>query len=65
VEIENIILSDVTHTQNYKYVLNNKSILSTKKVQNTQDTAHRTQKAQQVEVDASVPLGKEKKTIIS
>ena len=39
-----------------------------KTVQNTQDTVHRTPKAQQAEVpneDTSVPLGREKKAIIS
>ena len=50
-ELENIILSEVTQTQKIWYVLTNKWILTTKKkVQNTQDTVHRTQKGQQAEV---------------
>ena len=45
------ILSEVTQTQKEHkwYVLANKWILA-KKVQNTQDTVHRTQKGQQAEV---------------
>ena len=47
-EVENIILSTKKgHPWN---VLTNKCILAKKKVLNTQDTAHRTQKGQQVEV---------------
>jgi hypothetical protein len=52
VQLENIILSEVTHTQKDMhgawYILTNKWILA-KKVQNTQDTVHKTQKGQQAE----------------
>jgi hypothetical protein len=72
-ELENIILSEVTQTPKDMDVLINKWILAKKEkrkkkkkkfIQNTQDTVHRIQKAQQSECpseDASVPLGKEKK----
>ena len=47
-EVENIILrTKKGHPWN---VLTNKCILAKKKVLNTQDTAHRAQKGQQVEV---------------
>jgi hypothetical protein len=42
-QLENIILSEITHSKGHTwYVLINKWILA-KKVQNTQDTIHRTQ----------------------
>ena len=41
-DLENIILSEVTQTPKAWHVLTNKWILA-KKVQNTQDTIHRTQ----------------------
>jgi hypothetical protein len=47
-ELENI-LNEATQTHVW-YVLTNKWILKKKKVQNTQDKVHRTQKAQQAEV---------------
>ena len=51
-ELENIILSEVTQTQKELMVLTNKWILAqnNNKVQNTQDTVHRTLKGQQAEV---------------
>ena len=51
-ELENIILSEVTQTQKEFMVLTNKWIIAqnNNKVQNTQDTVHRTQKGQQAEV---------------
>jgi hypothetical protein len=53
-----------------KYVLNNKWILvkKKKKVQNTQDTVHKTQEVQHAKCpseDALVPLGRKKKAITS
>jgi hypothetical protein len=54
IELENIILSEVIQTDpigHAWYVLTNKWILvKKKKVQNTQDTVHRTHKAKQAEV---------------
>ena len=70
--LENIILSEVTQTQKDMHGMY--SLISgykpkKKKVQNTQDTVHRTQKGQQAESaqvrDTSVPLGREKKAITS
>jgi hypothetical protein len=42
-ELENIVLSEVTQTQKDMHVLTNKWLLA-KKEQNTQDRIHRTQK---------------------
>ena len=58
-ELENIILNEVTQTQKYMhgmyslisgYQPKTKTKTKAKTVQNTQDTVHRTQKAQQAEV---------------
>jgi hypothetical protein len=52
IELENIILSEVTQNQNDLqkwFVVTNKLILA-KKVQNTQDTIHRTQKGKQAKM---------------
>jgi hypothetical protein len=50
VELENIILSEVTQTQNDVHgIITNKWIMEGG-VLNTQDTVHRTQKCQQAEV---------------
>jgi hypothetical protein len=47
-ELENIILSEVTQAQKDTHVLTNKLMfIKRKKPQNTQDSVHRTQKGQQ------------------
>jgi hypothetical protein len=48
-ELENIILSEVTQTQKDRHGTNKWILAKKKKVQNTQDIVHRTQKAQQAE----------------
>ena len=52
-ELENIILSEVTQTQKYTHgmysVISECQPKKKKKVQNIQDTVHRTQKGQQAE----------------
>jgi hypothetical protein len=53
-ELENIILSEVTQTQKDVHgiysLISRYQPLPPKKVQNTQDAVHRTQKGQQAEV---------------
>ena len=68
-ELENTILREATQTQKRHawYVLTNKWILE-KKVQNTQDTVHRTQNVTKLKgpsEDALVAHGREKKSITS
>ena len=67
-ELENIILSEITRTLKGHawYVLTNKWILDAPKVQNAQYRFHRTQKGQQAKGPSeytSVPLGRDKKAI--
>jgi hypothetical protein len=59
-EVENIILSEVTQTQKGIHGVYSKLV---KKVQNTQDTIKKVNKLKGQSEDASIPLGREKKAM--
>ena len=61
-ELEHIILSEVNQTKKDAwYVFTNEWILA-KNVQNTQDTSTGLKKVNKPSKDASIPLGREKKS---